>query len=165
MQKLHRRSQIAEDRRPRAREDGRDEQEQLVDEAGLEERGRESRAAFEQERLDALHRERAQLLLEQAAAQLELGSLRQRPPPEGEPPRLTRGTGVAGVEPRRVGPHRPHPDRDCVRSGSQLVYPAPRLLARYPPATGNGDPLVERDRSLVGDEWPVEGLPDAPGLV
>src|SRR4051794_37734515 len=46
VQKLDRRRQIAEKRRPRAREDGRDEQEQLVDEAGLEERGRESRAAF-----------------------------------------------------------------------------------------------------------------------
>ena len=49
-----------------------DEEHQLVDEAGGEERGRDRRAALEQERLHALGRERAQLVLERAAAQLEL---------------------------------------------------------------------------------------------
>ena len=65
----------------------------------------------------------------------------------------------------RVGPHRPHPDRDRVGSGAQLVHPPPRLLARHPAPAGNGDAAVERDRRLVGDERPAERLPDAPRLV
>ena len=41
----------------------------------------------------------------------------------------------------------------------------PRLLARHPAAAGHGDAAVERDRRLVRDERPAEGLPDAPRLV
>src|SRR6476659_7917360 len=77
------RREVAEQVVPRARENRRDEQQQLVDEAGLEKRRGEGRAAFEQERLDAVRGERLELLLERAAAQLELGSLRQRAAAEG----------------------------------------------------------------------------------
>ena len=103
----------------------RDEDEQLVDEVGGEERRRERRPALEQQRLHALGGERAQLLLERAGAQLELGALRQRPAAEREPARLARGADVARVEPRRVGAHGAHPDRDRVRRRAQLVHEAP----------------------------------------
>ena len=76
-----------------------------------------------------------------------------------------RGFDVARVEPRRVGAHRAHPDRDGVGGGAQLVHAPPRLLARHPAAARHGDATVERDRRLVGDERPAERLPHAPGLV
>src|SRR5690242_14963680 len=66
----------------------RDEQEQLVDEVVAEERGRDRRAAFEQDRLDALVGQRAQLLVERARPELERRAVRQRPAPEREPARL-----------------------------------------------------------------------------
>ena len=76
-----------------------------------------------------------------------------------------RGLDVARVEPRRVGAHRPHPDRDGVRGGPQLVHPPARLLARHPAAARDGDAAVERDRGLVRDERTPERLPHAPRLV
>ena len=151
--------------RPFAGEDGRDEEEQLVDEAGCEERRGERRAALEQERLDALRGERTQLLLERAGAQLELRPVRQRAAAEGEPPWLPRRFDVARVEPRRVGAHRPHPDRDGVRGGAQLVDAPPRVLARHAAAAGDGDTAVDGDGRLVGDERAAKGLPDPPRLV
>ena len=151
--------------RPGARERRRDEEEQLVDEAGLEERARERRAALEQQRLDALGGERAQLVLERARAELELGALRQRAAAEREPARLARRVDVARVEARVLEPHRAHPDRDGVGGGAQLVHEPARLLARDPALAGHGDAAVERDRRLVGDERAAERDPRAPGLV
>ena len=72
-----------------------DEHEQLVDEIGREERGRERRPAFEQQRADALVAERAQLVLERPAAQLELRALGQRATAEREPARLRDGADLA----------------------------------------------------------------------
>src|SRR5205823_908284 len=97
VEELVRRREVAEQVGPRARKHGRDEEQQLVDEAGLEERSGEGRAAFEQQRLDAVRGERLELLLERPAAQLQLGSLRQRAAAEGEPARLLRGIDVARV--------------------------------------------------------------------
>ena len=71
--------ELAERVRPRTAEDRCDEQEQLVDEAGLQERRRERRAALEQERLHPLPGEQPQLVLERPGPQLEPGSGRQRP--------------------------------------------------------------------------------------
>src|SRR5580765_3335874 len=105
VEELDRLGELGQRVRPVSREHWRDEQEQLVDEACREERGGEGRPALEQERLDAFGRERAQLLFERPAAQLELGALRQRPAPEGEPPGLPVGSDVTRVEARRVSPH------------------------------------------------------------
>src|SRR4029077_7165851 len=138
---------------------------QLVDEAGREERRRERRAALEQERLDAFRCECTQLVLEWTAPQLALGAFRKWAAAEREPPGLTSGADVAGVEARRVGTHGAHPHRHGVRAGAQLVHPAPRLFARHPAATRHDDPVVERHRDLVGDEGAAERLPDAPRLV
>ena len=103
--------------------------------SGFEERGRERRASLEQERLDALGRERPQLVLERAGAQLELEPAGQRPPREDEPPRLAaRRRHVARVEPRPVGSRRPTADRDRVDLRPQLVHEAAALLARSPSA-------------------------------
>ena len=87
----------------------------------LEERRRERRPALEQDRLHALGRECSELLLERPRAQLEVGVRRQRPPAEGEPARLPGDGDIAGVEPRRIRPHRPHPDRDRIERSPQLV--------------------------------------------
>jgi len=122
MEELERGRQVAEEARAGARDEGRDEEQQLVDETGLEERRRQRRAAFEQERLDALRGERAQLLPERAAAQLELRFFGQRAAPERESPGLRRGVDVAGVEAGRVRPHRPHPDCNGVGGSPQLVH-------------------------------------------
>ena len=110
----------------------RDEEQQLVDEPGLEKRACERRAALEQQRLDALGGERAQLVLERAGAQLELGALGERPAAEREPARLPRRVDVARVEPGVLEPHRAHPDGDCVGRGAQLVHEPAGLLARDP---------------------------------
>ena len=102
-------------RGPSPASDGRDEEEQLVDEACGEERGRERRAALEQQRLDAFGGERAQLLLERPAAQLELRALRQRAAPEREPARLRRArrrrARRAAARRRAPFPSRPRPRR------------------------------------------------------
>src|SRR5205823_4231400 len=146
-------------------QDGRDEEEQLVDETGGEKSRGEGRSALQQQRLDALRRERAQLLVERTGAQLELRPFPERTATEGESPRLPGGTDIARVESRCVGPHCPHSDRDRVRSRAELVHPTPRLVARHPAPAGNGDAPVEGDRGLVGDERTAERLPDAPRLV
>ena len=117
--------ELAEEARPVARQGRRDEDEQLVDEPGLEERRRERRPALEQDRLHALGRERRELLLERPRAQLELGARRQRPAAEREPARLPGDRDISRVEPRRIGPHRPHPDRDRIERGAQLVHEPP----------------------------------------
>src|SRR5918996_1912966 len=62
-----------------------DEDEELVDEILLEERRGERGAAFEQERLDAVRRERFELLAQRARAKLELGPLGKRTAAEGDP--------------------------------------------------------------------------------
>ncbi len=101
---------------PLAGQPGRLEDEELVHEIVLEERGGERRASLEQEGLHAVRTERRELLLEWPAPQLELGSLRQRAPAECDPARLTlRRRNVARVEPRVVPADRPHPDGDRVR--------------------------------------------------
>ena len=125
--------------RPHARQGRRDEQEQLVDESRLQERSGQRRASLEQQRLDALRGERAQLLLERAGAQLELGALRQRPTPEGQPPGLPLRIDVARVESRILEPHRPHPDRHRVGGRAQLVHEAARCLPRDPALARHGD--------------------------
>ena len=106
---------------------GRDEDDELVDEAGLEERGGERRAALEQQRLDAVGGERRELLGERARAQLEAGAFGERPAAEGEPAGLAGGVDAAGVEPRRVGADRAHPDGDGVGARAQLVDGAAAL--------------------------------------
>src|SRR5437868_4677925 len=68
--KRSRPSELAEQQRARARERRCDEEEELVDEVGLEERGRERRAALEEQCLDALLAERGELLRDRPAAQL-----------------------------------------------------------------------------------------------
>src|SRR5579864_4106484 len=72
MRECDRLGELAEEMRARAGEDRCDEHEQLVDQPRPKERGRERRAALEQERLHALARKCAQLLLEGAAPYLEL---------------------------------------------------------------------------------------------
>ena len=72
MKEVEARCEIADRPRSFANQDGRDEEEQLVDEACREKRRGQRRAALEQQRLDALRRQRAQLLVERARAQLEL---------------------------------------------------------------------------------------------
>ena len=129
------------------------------------ERRRDRRAAFEEERLDAFVRERGEFVGERAAPQLEVGAVGKRAAPEGEAPRLARRAHVARVEPRRVGAHRPHPDRDGVGCRAQLVHAPPRLLARDPAAARHRDAPVERDRRLVRHERPAERLPRPPRLV
>ena len=123
----------------------RDEEQQLVDEVGLEERGRERRAALEQQRLDALVGERAQLVLERAAAQLEL-----RPGGSGPRPNASRrgwraaSTSRAssrGASARTV----PIPTATASTLRAQLVHAPPRLLAGDPAAAGHRDAAVERD--------------------
>src|SRR2546423_13867103 len=71
---------LAEEAGAGAGELRRDEQEQLVDEIGLQERGREGGATLEQERLDAFGPERSEPFVQPPGAELELGSFRQRTP-------------------------------------------------------------------------------------
>ena len=151
--------------RPGARERRRDEEEQLVDEACFQERPGKRRASLEQQRLDALGGERAQLVLERAGAQLELGAVRQRAAAEGQPPRLALRVDVARVESRILEAHRSHADGDCVGRGAQLVDATARCLPRDPALARHGDPPVERHRRLVGDERPAERDPRSPRLV
>src|SRR5579864_493747 len=113
----HRFGQLAEEVRPSARDDRRDEDEQFVDEPRPKERGRECRPALEQKRLHALVRERAQLLAERAASHLEL----RRTVTEREPPRLTNCVDITRIKPWIVGPHRAHADRDRLRRRAQQV--------------------------------------------
>ena len=71
VEEVERRWEVAEERRAVPAQDGRDEEEQLVDQACGEERRRQRRAALEQQRLDALGGERTQLLFERTAARVE----------------------------------------------------------------------------------------------
>src|SRR6187401_1954985 len=97
-----------------AAHDGSDEDQKLVDQAGLEERRGERWAALEQERLDAFLTEPCQLLAERTAEQLYLRIAGEWPFPEGEPTRLAGRFHAASVEPRSVRPHRSHADRHGV---------------------------------------------------
>ena len=144
--------EAVDEARPLTRQDRRDEDEQLVDEAGAEEGSRERRATFQEERLHALVGERAQLVLERARAKLELGTFGQRAAAEGEPPRLPHDRDVPRIEPRVLEPHRPHADGDGVRAGAQLVDEAARLLARDPALAWHRDPSVQGHGDLVGHE-------------
>jgi hypothetical protein len=148
-----------------AAERRRYEDEQLVDQLALEKRGRERWAALEQKRLHALGGERAQLFLGCARPDLELGAFRQRPATERQAARLTPDVYVSRVEPRVVRADGPHPDRDGVRPGAQLVHQAPRLLTRDPARPGHRHAAVERDGDLVGDERALELRPGQPRLV
>ena len=139
--------ELAEEVWPVPRQRRRDEHEQLVDQVALEERRRERRPAFEQERLHAFARERVQLLLGRARTQLELRPLRQRPEPEREPTRLSHDLDPARVEPRIVGAHGAHPDRDG-------VGPAPAARARAaatPRRRSSATPAASRARRA---SWP-----------
>src|SRR4051812_39245504 len=80
-----------DERRPGARQARRDEDEQLVDEPGAEERGGERRSALEQERLDALAAEPSQLVLERAGHELELRGGGEGGPAQPQPARPGRG--------------------------------------------------------------------------
>ena len=159
-----RRREVAEEAWARAREARRDEHEQLLDQVALEERRRECRPALEQQRLDALRTERAQLLLGRARAQLQARPGRQRAQPEREPTRLTHDRDVPRVELRVVGAHRAHPDRDRIGLRTQLMHEATCRLARHPPLAGNRHAPVERRGHLVGHERPVVDGPPAPRL-
>ena len=118
---------------PVPREGRRDEDQHLVDEVGLEERRGERRPTLEQQRLDALVRERAQLLGERPGPELEVEPVRERPSREDEPPRLAlRRLDVACVEPRPVGARRAAADGDRVDLRAQLVHASAALLAGHP---------------------------------
>ena len=158
-----RRIQARGERRALAREGRCDEEEQLVDEAGAEERRRERRSALEQERLDAGGREGGQLVLD-CRSPARGPILRERPATEREPARLSRGADLLRVEARVLQPHRAHADGDRVGGGAQFVHEPPGRLARDPAPAGYGDAPVQRDR-LVRDEGPPEREPGAPGLV
>ena len=80
--------ELAEEQGPGPGDDRRDEEEQLVDEALLEERGRERGAALEEQGLDSLAAEPEQLLLQRAGQELQLRGARKRTGAEREAPRL-----------------------------------------------------------------------------
>src|SRR4051794_19362126 len=130
VEELERGFEVAEDTRPVPCQDGRDEEEQLVDDTGGEKRRGERRPALQQQRPDALRRERAQLLVEWAGAQLEFGPLRQRAAPEGESPRLAGGRDVPCVERGAAAPHGPQPAaapaQAAPRPGPRRRGPPPR---------------------------------------
>src|SRR5918996_5120211 len=136
VRELDGRLELAEEAKAAAGEDRRDEEEQLVDEAGADECGRERGAAFQEEPLHSIAGQRAELRLERAGAQLELGALRERTLSEGEAARLPARVHSARVEARGVRTHRPHADGHGVRSGSELVYPSAALLAGHPARSG-----------------------------
>src|SRR5439155_12829454 len=101
---LDRLAQFPEERRPGTRKLWRDEEEELVDQARLHERGRESGPALEQQRLHSFLGKATKLFLERAGAQLQVHALRQRPAAEDKSPRLPCSTDVTGRECRVVGP-------------------------------------------------------------
>ena len=116
------RGQLAEPARPVPTDHGRDEDEQLVDEALCEERGRERRPALEQQRLHVVGGESRELVGQRAGAELERRPVRERPATERQPPGLADDRDVARVERRVVGPDRAHADRDRVRRRTELVH-------------------------------------------
>ena len=75
-----RRRQAGSKGRASAGDERRDEEHELVDEIGAQERLGERRPALEQEGLDALLREPGELLFERPCPQLELRIVGQRPP-------------------------------------------------------------------------------------
>src|SRR5438046_210562 len=85
---LDRNIELAEETRAVAAGHGCDEDEQLVDEPGREERGRKRGSTLEQQRLDTFRGERAELVAERAAAQFELRPVRERSLSEREAARL-----------------------------------------------------------------------------
>ena len=165
MEQRPRRGELAEEPRAVTRERRRHEHEQLVDEVGLEERGRECRPALEQERLHSLGRERVELVGERRRR-----AARARTRPAAGPGRTRAGAAAArrGRRAHRAAGHRParspcrprpRPPRPAARGR------AARFLAGHPARAGHRDPAVERDRDLVGDERPSERRPGAPRLV
>jgi len=159
---LERPREPREHARPLARELGRHEDEQLVHEVLLQERGCERRAALEEKGLDTLGGQRLELVTERGAPELELRSLGERPPAECDSPGLARDRDVAGVEPGIVPAHGSHADGNDVRGRAEHMDETPRLLARDPARAGHGDTAVERDRDLVRHERTLlrgEGAP------
>src|SRR4051812_29033743 len=156
--------EVVEQVRAGAPEPGRDEDDQLVHEARLEERGREGRAALEQQRLDALHGQRAQLVLERARPKLEGRARGERPAAEREAARLARRVDPARVEAGGGGAYRAPADRDRGRARAELVHEPPALLAGDPAPVRDGDAAVEGRRGLVGDEGAAEPRPGQPAL-
>src|SRR5262245_34010289 len=80
---LKRLGQAVEELPARTGEHRRDIDEELVDEAFLQESRGEDRSALEHERLDAFCGELTELLGERTAAKLELRALGERSPAEG----------------------------------------------------------------------------------
>src|SRR5262245_5700079 len=148
-----------------ARDRRRHEEQHLVDEVFLEERGREGRAAFEQERLHVLLGEPPELFVEGAREELELRAVGKGPLPERKPSGLTHDLDVASVEPRVVRSDGSHPDGDGVRGRAQLVHEPPALIARDPALSRHAHPHVQRHCGLVRHERPPEPGPGEPGLV
>ena len=152
--------------RARAGERRRDEEQQLVDEAGARRRrwrasGRPRGAATARPaRRAARARPRAGRSSSSSSEPSGSGPLTER-----EAPRLPLGADVARGQLRVVGAHRAHADRDRVHPRAQLVHAAAALLAGHPARARDGDASVERDRRLVDDERPPLGDPDAEGLV
>src|SRR5207244_13349725 len=101
-------AQFPEERQPGARKLWRDEEEELVDQARLHERGREGRPALEQQRLHSFLGKATELFLDWAGAQLQVHALRQRPAAEDKSPRLPCSTDVAGRKCRALGPPGAH---------------------------------------------------------
>ena len=118
--------------RPVSGDPRRDEDEQLVDEPGLEERCGEGRPAFEEHGLDAVGGELLELLAERSRAELELGPFGQRATPERDSPRLLDHGHIARVEAWVVGAHGAHPDRDGVGLCAEHVDEPPGVLSGDP---------------------------------
>ena len=132
-----------------ARHHRRHEQHQLVDEVGLEERGGERWPALEQQRLDALGRERAQLVFERA----RFGSSRSSPSGSGPREKTSRRGWPRGVSTSRassrgpVGARCAAADRNRVdlrRAARARAGGSPRPSPSARP--GTADATVERHR-------------------
>ena len=137
--------EVTQEPRAGSRDRRRHEHEQLVDEARLEERGRERRPALEQERLDSLGGELCELVRSPPRAELQPGALRKRPAAEREPARLPRDGDVSCVEAWSIGEHGPHADRDRVGGGPELVHDP----SRASPVTQRAPGTVTRPSTVI----------------
>ena len=95
------------------------------------------------------------------------------PSPAGSGPRPNarrrgwpRGVGTSRASSRGASARTvPMPTATASDGGAQLVHEPAALLAGHPAPAGHGDPAVERDRDLVGDERPAARDPRPPRLV
>ena len=135
---------------------GRDEEEQLVDEIGLEERGGERRAALEQQRLDALGRRaraaprRAGPCAARGRGRRAAARARRRAAAAGRAASRRRARRAAAGR-RGPCPPRPRP-RPTARAARARAAGSPRRSPSARPGTVTR--AVERHRSLVDDERP-----------